>query len=384
MIKMKKSIYILTILSIFVYACGDKAKTPLAAKKAELDSLQKEMTTLKAAIAKVQKEITEMDTNARSNAIAVTALEIEKGKFQNPFQVQGLVESDQNVLLSPEVPANVTQIYVKEGQRVSKGQVIASLDGSVANSQIAELETRLSLAKTSFEKQERLWKQNVGSEMQYLQAKNNYESLKRSISTAKSQLGKYTLRSPINGRVDEIMANPGELVGGMTSGPVARIVNLKDIKVKANVSERYVGQIEKGQDVKLYFPSLDLELNEKVSSVSDVIDPNNRTFVVYVKPTSNLDKLKPNLLAMLTAYDYIESAAISIPTKLVRTDGEKYFVYAIAVNGNKKSVEKRYIEIGKQFPSETIIESGLEPGDLLINEGVNRVIAGDEVKIIEG
>jgi membrane fusion protein (multidrug efflux system) len=381
---MKKSIYILTILSIFVYACGDKAKTPLAAKKAELDSLQKEMTTLKAAIAKVQKEITEMDTNARSNAIAVTALEIEKGKFQNPFQVQGLVESDQNVLLSPEVPANVTQIYVKEGQRVSKGQVIASLDGSVANSQIAELETRLSLAKTSFEKQERLWKQNVGSEMQYLQAKNNYESLKRSISTAKSQLGKYTLRSPINGRVDEIMANPGELVGGMTSGPVARIVNLKDIKVKANVSERYVGQIEKGQDVKLYFPSLDLELNEKVSSVSDVIDPNNRTFVVYVKPTSNLDKLKPNLLAMLTAYDYIESAAISIPTKLVRTDGEKYFVYAIAVNGNKKSVEKRYIEIGKQFPSETIIESGLEPGDLLINEGVNRVIAGDEVKIIEG
>ena len=379
---MKKTIYLLTIISIVVYACGDQAKTPLAAKKAELDSLQKEMTTLKAAIAKVQKEITEMDTNARSNAIAVTALEIAKDKFQNPFQVQGLVESDQNVLISPEVPANVTQIYVREGQRVAKGQVIASLDGSVANSQIAELETRLSLAKTSFEKQERLWKQNVGSEMQYLQAKNNYESLKRSISTAKSQLGKYTLRSPISGRVDEIMANPGELVGGMTSGPVARIVNLKDIKIKANVSERYVGQIKKGQEVKLYFPSLDLELNEKVFSVSDVIDPNNRTFVVYVKPTSNLDKLKPNLLAMLTAYDYVESDAISIPTKLVRTDGEQYFVYAIATNGNKKTVEKRYIEIGKQFPSETIVKSGLEPGDLLINEGVNRVIAGDEVKLI--
>lgn len=380
---MKKIVYILTLISILVYACGDKAKTPLDAKKAELDSLQNEMSTLKAAIAQVQKEIKEMDTSARSNAIAVTAIEIAKDKFQNPFQVQGLVESDQNVLISPEVPANVTQIFVKEGQRVAKGQVIASLDGSVAQSQIEELETRLSLAKTSFEKQERLWKQNVGSEMQYLQAKNNYESLKRSISTAKSQLGKYTLRSPISGRVDEIMANPGELVGGMTSGPVARIVNLQDIKIKANVSEKYVGQIEKGQDVKLYFPSLDLELNEKVYSVSDVIDPNNRTFVVYVKPTSNLEKLKPNLLALLTAYDYVESAAISIPTKLVRTDGEKYFVYAIATNGSKKSVEKRYIEIGKQFPSETIIESGLEPGDLLINEGVNRVIAGDEVKLIE-
>jgi hypothetical protein len=184
--------------------------------------------------------------------------------------------------------------------------------------------------------------------------------------------------------VDAIMANAGELVGGLTSGPVARIVNLADIKIKANVSESYVGMINKGQDVEVYFPSLDLRINEKVSAVSNVIDVNNRTFVTYVKPHSNLNKLKPNLLALITAYDYVQEDAISIPTKLVRNDGENDFVFVIKTKGEKKIVEKRIIKIAKQFPSETVIESGLDEGDQLITEGVNSVIAGDEVKIIAG
>ena len=364
-------------------ACGKKAdSTALETKKAELDSLQSEQTTLKEKIAAVQEEIVTLDTAARVNAIAVMALEIQKGAFKNPFQLQGLVESDGNVLLSPEVPAKVVRIHVKEGQRVSRGQVIASLDGSTANSQIAELQGALSLAKTNYEKLEKLWKQNIGSEMQYLQAKNQYENLQRSIQTARTQAGKYTLRSPISGTVDEIMANEGELVGSMTGGPVARIVNLSDIQIKANVSERYLGKIKAGQNVVLKFPSIDLEMEEKVSAVGSVIDAANRTFTISVRPSKNLDRLKPNLLALITAYDFEDKDAISVPTKLVRTDGDKYFVYTIATNGNKKTVEKRYIEIEKQFPSETIIKSGLQPGDLVITEGVNSVIVGDEVKIV--
>lgn len=381
---MKNIFYFIIATTLLIAACGKSTKTTLEQKRAELDSLETEMGSLKEAIAAVKLEIEDLDTTTRSNAIAVMASEISKGKFKNPFQLQGLVESDQNVMVSPEVPGNVTRIYVKEGQRVSKGQVIASLDGSIAGSQIAELKSRLSLAKIAYEKQDRLWKQNIGSEMQYLQAKNNYESLQKSISTAQSQLGKYTLRSPISGVVDEIMANQGELVGGMNSGPVARIVNLRDIKIKANVSEKYISQIKKGQNVKLYFPSLDLEMEERVSAISNVIDPTNRTFVVYIKPTKNLSKLKPNLLALITAYDYVEADAISIPTKLVRTDGTKNFVYTISSNGNKKTVEKTIIEIERQFPSETVIKSGLESGDLIITEGVNSVIVGDEVKIVEG
>lgn len=379
---MKNTIFILSV-ALVLAACGKKSdSSALGQKRVELDSLQTQLATLKDKIAEVQEEIAELDTAARPNAIAVMALEIQKGAFKNPFQLQGLVESDKNVLVSPEVPAKVLRVHVKEGQRVSRGQVIATLDGSTANSQIAELEGALSLAKTNYEKLKRLWEQNIGSEMQYLQAKNQYENLQRSIQTARTQAGKYTLRSPISGTVDEIMANEGELVGNMTGGPVARIVNLSDIQIKANVSERYIGKIKKGQNVVLKFPSIDLEMEEKVSAVGSVIDAANRTFTISVIPSKNLSMLKPNLLALITAYDFEDKEAISVPTKLVRTDGEKHFVYTIASNGNKKTVEKRYIEIEKQFPSETIIKSGLQPGDLVITEGVNSVIVGDEVKIV--
>jgi membrane fusion protein (multidrug efflux system) len=379
---MKKIIYTLLILTTVLAACGDKSNSTLETKQAELDSLQTELVDLKAAISAVELEITALDTTARSNAIAVMAIEIKKGAFKNPFQMQGLVESDKNVMISPEVPANVTKIHVKEGQRVSRGQVIATLDGSVAGSQISELENALSLAKINFEKQERLWKQNIGSEMQYLQAKNQYENLQKSIQTAKAQLGKYTLRSPITGTVDEIMANPGELVGGLTSGPVARIVDLTDIKIKATVSEKYLGQIKAGQEVSVHFPSINLTMADKVAAVGNVIDADNRTFVVYIKPSKNLDQLKPNLLSLVTAYDYVDEEAISIPTKLVRYYDNQHFIYTIKSHGDKKTVEKRFIEIDKQFPSETIIKSGLEEGDLVITEGVNSVIVGDEIKII--
>lgn len=379
---MNNKIYLVVAALFLVAACGKKADTALDVKRAELDSLEQELTKINEAISAVKAEITLLDTAARPNAIAVMAMEVSKGQFKNPFQVQGLVESDQNVLISPEVPGNLVKVFVKEGQKVSKGQVIASIDGSVASSQIGELENALSLAKINFEKQDKLWKQNIGSEMQYLTAKNQYENLQKSIGTAKSQLGKYTLRSPINGTVDEVMANAGELVGGMTSGPVARIVNLSDVKIKANVSERYLSQIKVGQTVKVKYPSLGVEFEEKVSAIGNVIDVNNRTFAVYVKPTKNASVLKPNLLALITAYDFVESDVISIPTKLVRNDGKNDFVYAIKEQGDKRIVEKRIIEIDKQFPSETVIKSGLTPGDQLITEGVNSVIVGDEVKIV--
>jgi membrane fusion protein, multidrug efflux system len=378
---MKNTLFILSLVTL-ISACGGKTKNGLDAKRAELEALNAEMNTLQEAIAKVKGEIDLLDTAARTNAIAVMALEINKGGFKNSFQIQGLVESDQNVLVSPEVPARILKILVKEGQHVNKGQIIANLDGSVASSQIAELEGALGLAKLNFEKTEKLWKQKIGSEMQYLQAKNQFDNLQNSIKTARTQLGKYSLRSPISGTVDELMINEGEIAGGMTSGPVARIINLADIQVKANVSESYLGKLQKGQSVDLSFPSIGLTMTEKISSVSNVVDASNRTFVIYVEPSKNLDKLRPNLLAMVTAYDFDNSNAIVVPTKLVRNDGKQHFVYTIKTNGGKKTVEKRYIEIAQQFPSETVVKSGLETGDLVITEGVNSVIVGDEVKII--
>lgn len=377
---MKNILLSLSIVALFA-ACGGKNQNALETKRAELDSLNTELSYIKAAISAVQLEITELDTAARPNAIAVMAKAVTKGQFKNPFDIQALVESDNNVMISPEVPAKLMKIYVTEGQRVAKGQVVASLDGSTANSQIAELEGALSLAKTNYEKLKKLWDQNIGSEMQYLQAKNQYENLQNSITTAKTQLGKYSLRSPINGTVDAIMANEGELVGSMTGGAVMRIVNMGDIKLKANVSEAYVGKIKKGQMVKVYYPSLKMSAEEKVSAVGDVIDVNNRTFSIYVTP-KNTKMLKPNMLAMITAYDFEDSDAISVPTKLVRNDGTQDYILTIKTNGEKKTVEKTIVVIEQEFASQTIIKSGLEPGTEIITEGYNSVIEGDEVKIV--
>ena len=378
---MKNTIIALSILALFA-ACGGKNEGALDTKRAELDSLQSEMTTLRAAIAEVQAEIVKLDTNARPNAIAVMTKTVTKGQFKNPFDVQALVQSDNNVMVSPEVPGRLVRLYVKEGQRVTKGQVVASMDGSTANSQIAELEGALSLAKTNYDKLKSLWEQNIGSEMQYLQAKNQYENLQNSIKTAKTQAGKFTLRSPISGTVDAIMANEGELVGSMTGGPIMRIVNMGDIKLKANVSEAYVGKIKKGQKVKVYYPSLKLTTEETVSAVGNVIDVNNRTYSVYVTPRSNIKDLKPNMLAMITAYDFVDNDAMSVPTKLVRNDGNKDYILTVKTNGEKKTVEKTEVVIEKEFASETIIKSGLDAGSEIITEGYNSVIEGDEVKII--
>ena len=381
--KFMKYASIIALAAFLFVGCTPSPESDLDKKKEELTKAEASLDSINKVIAGLKAEIEELDTNARTKTFPVMVEEIQKGAFKNPFQIQGLVESNQNVMVSPEVPANVVKIHVREGQRVSKGQLIASLDGSVASAQISELENALTLAETNYKKQERLWNQKIGSEMQYLQAKNSYENLQKSLQTARTQLGKYSLRAPISGTVDAIMANPGELVGGMTSGPVARIVNLKDIKIKANVSEKYIGQIKVGQEVQVEYPSIGLKTKEKVVAISNVIDVNNRTFVIYVKPTQNLGQLKPNLLAMITAYDFVDEDAISVPTKLVRRFGENSFVFVVQEKGEKKIVERRVIEIEKQFPSQTIIKSGLEPGDLLITEGVNSVIAGDEVKIIE-
>lgn len=376
-----KNISILLII-LLATACGKKDITEIQQKQEQLTQKEKDLVTLKKEILDLKREIQSLDTNARDNAIAVMAIEIKKGVFKNPFEVQGIVKSDRNVLVSPEVPAKIVRLHIKEGQKVSKGQVIATLDGSTANAQINELEGSMELAKLNFEKQERLWNKNIGSEMQYLQAKNQYEQLQNAIQTAQTQLGKYSLRSPISGTVDEVMANEGEFVGSMTGGPVARIVNLSDIKIVASASETYLGKLKVGQEVSLFFPSIQLNTTEKVSAISNVINPNNRTFSFYVKPTKYIKMMKPNLLAMITAHDYEANDAISVPTKLIRVANGQHFIYTIKTNGNKRIVQKSIIQIDKQFPNKTIIKSGLAPGDMVITEGVNSVIVGDEVKII--
>ncbi|MCB9262935.1 MAG: efflux RND transporter periplasmic adaptor subunit [Flavobacteriales bacterium] len=382
--KLLKNIALLLAMAMAVVSCGKKASTDLDKKRAELSKKEKELMTLKGEISTLKQEIEKLDTTAKDKAIAVTVSAVGKGSYNEAFKVQGLVESNHDVFVSAEVPGNITKIYVKEGQRVSKGQAIATLDASTAHSQIAELENAMSLAKINFEKQQRLWSQKIGSEMQYLQAKNQYENLQKSLATANAQLAKFTLRSPINGTVDQIMANEGELAGSMTGGPIARIVDLSDVKIIAKVSEVYVTDLKVGQEIEVNFPSLNLTWKEKISSIGNVVDPNNRTFTVIVKPTKYQNQLRPNLLSMLTVSNKQQSNVISVPTKLIRNDGKGDYIMVVKSNGSKKTVEKRAIKIGLQDAAKTVVTEGLADGDEIIVEGFSNVIEGDEVKVANG
>jgi len=351
-------------------------KTQLAEKK-------KAMSTLKLEIEALEKSIAETDSSAVKDLRTAVKLEvIAPGELKNPFQLQGLVASDRNIMVSAEMGGTITRVFVKDGQAVSKGQTLATLDGSAMAAQMAELKKGYELAVTSFEKQEILWKQNIGTEMQYLQAKNRKESLEKSIATAQIQLGKFTLKAPISGVVDQLLKNEGEILGpGM---PFARVVDASQIKIQADVSESYLQSIKKGDEVEIYYPSLKKKSKEKIFSVGNYIHPENRTFSVYILPSGNLQDLKPNLLALITAYDFVKSNVISVPTKLIRNDGNGDYVLTAKKGTNgKMSVVKTPVEIEEKFSARSVIKSGLVAGDLLIVEGYQSVISGDEIKEVK-
>lgn len=374
---------ILIAIALGVVACGKVEEDQLTAKTKLLKEKEEQLSDLKSEISELKQQIAELDTTLEDNRIAVKVINIEAGLYKNPFQIQGLVESEENILITPEVPGKITAILVKEGQRVSKGDVLATMDGSVAQSQLAELYEALELSRTNYERQKKLWEQEIGAEMQYLQAKSTYERMKKSYEAAETQASKYTLRAPISGTVDQIMANVGEFVGSLTGGPIMRIVDINNVKVVANVSEKYISQMNVGQEVEIYYPSLDLKASEKIEAIGSVINPDNRTFQLIIRPNSNNIKLKPNMLSLITAYDFNQEGVISVPTRLIRVDRTGHFVYVVVSNEGRDVVERRYIELGKQFPTNTIITSGLKQGDQVVNEGANKIIAGDQVKIIE-
>ena len=376
---MKNILFVMAIMAAIVcgsYNSVEGLKTQLAEKK-------KAMNTLKLEIEALEKTIAETDSSAVKDLRTAVKLEvIAPGELKNPFQLQGLVASERNVMVSAEMGGTITRVFVKDGQVVSKGQTLATLDGSAMAAQMAELKKGYELAVTSFEKQEILWKQNIGTEMQFLQAKNRKESLEKSLATAQIQLGKFTLKAPISGVVDQLLKNEGEILGpGM---PFARVVDASQIKIQADVSESYLQSIKKGDEVEIFYPSLKKKSKEKIFSVGNYIHPENRTFSVYILPSGNLQDLKPNLLALITAYDFVKSNVISVPTKLIRNDGKGDYVLTAKKGTNgKMSVVKTPVEIEEKFSARSVIKSGLVAGDLLIVEGYQSVISGDEIKEVK-
>lgn len=372
--QMKNWILVIGIATI-AYSCGSKSTDSLAELKQQKDSLKSLYDDIAAQIAVIDQQIKAADTTARLPLVTLNTVEVKP--FSHFVEIQGAVETGGNALLYPEAPGTITAILVKEGATVNKGDVIMKIDADVLQSTLTEVETQYELAKDVFEKQERLWKDKIGSEVQYLQAKNNKEALEQKMKTVKQQIGMYVVKAPISGIVDEILPKVGE--AAMPGMPVARVINYNETYVKADVSEKYVGMLKEGTLVNVSFPTIGKEYQSTVKRVADFINPTNRSFKIYIDLSNVKTDLKPNLLADISVRDFTLDTAVVLPSSIIQQDrnGNDY-VYIIE---NQNKVKKVIIKPGFSYQNQTVVLEGLKGNEQYIDKGSRSVQDGDLVEV---
>jgi len=375
---MKRLLIITTIALFFFTSCED---TSLKGKKKALSELKTEISERQEKADKLREEINELEGVKEIKKQKVTTLAIEEKPFEAFVEVQGNSQAENAVNIMTDIGGLVKAIYVDEGQYVTKGKALIKLDNSIMASQLQELNTSLVLAKDVYEKRERLWNKNIGSEIEFLQAKNQYNSLLKKKNTLNTTLAKSTIKAPISGTVDNIFLKVGELAS--PGYPAVNVVNLRNMEVKVSVPETYLGKINKGDKVDVFFPSINKKVIAKVKSVSQSINPNNRTFTA-IASIPNKDKLlKPNLLAKIKIKSDEIGKAIAVPTNLLQKSAQGYFVYVVSEKDGKVVAKEVSVEIGESYNGKIIITKGLSTNDKLINEGYRDVLDGDLIELVE-
>ncbi len=373
---MKYTLSLLTIVSILVISCNQESG--IDAKKKELGEFKKELQELKVKISETEKALAEMDSTfgkKEKNAVLITTVKIVEVPFTHKIEARGSVASRTNVMLSAETFGKIQSIRVKEGQSVSKGQVLATLDADIIRNNIAELKTNLELATVVYQRQSNLWKKKIGSEIKYLETKATKEGLERKLSTLNSQLDQAIVRAPFSGNIDAIPARAGEITQpGM---PLIRMVKPNDSYIQADISERHIGTFKKGDKVEVYFPSQDQRIEAILSSVSQVINDQNRTFKVEVNMPRVNFPTSPNQVVVLNLVDYVNDAARLVPTKVVQKDSKGNFIFVIENNEAKKA----HVRIGKSYDNQTEVLEGLELNTIVANEGYRELARGVKVRL---
>ncbi|MCH4553952.1 efflux RND transporter periplasmic adaptor subunit [Aestuariibaculum lutulentum] len=387
-----KQIYSLFIVSILLVSCGGEKKrnsvekvlesnnlTTIRAKRAELVNDQE---TINSKIKLLDEAISKLDTV--KHVPLITAFKAETEVFNHTLEIQGNVTTKNLLVITPEYNGILTNVYVKEGQKVSKGQLLAKIDDGGLSQQLAQLKIQADLAKTTFERQMRLWEQNIGSEIQYLQAKSTYESQEEAVSQLEQQIAKTTVRAPFSGTIDDVITEQGSVVAaGQTQ--LMRLVNLDDMYIETDIPERYIADVTKGKNVIVDFPILGTTIETKVRQAGDYINPNNRTFKVEVGIPNKDKSIKPNLTARLKINDYTNENALLIPQSIIseNANGEQY-VYVISDKNDKNiGVANRVIiTTGKTQGDVIEVLSGIENGTEIVQEGARSVKDGQTVEII--
>jgi RND family efflux transporter MFP subunit len=373
-----KKITILLSTALLIISCGnDKPKSSLEDLTIKKEAIVSKIDSLNTELQKIEHEISKIDNNKKLHI--VTVLPVKTDTFKHFIEIQGVVQADKNIEIRPELGGTVETIYVKEGQKVAAGQVLIQLDDSSIKNSIDEINTQLSLANTTYERQKRLWEQKIGSEMQYLQAKAQKEGLENNLSTLKTQSNKMKIIAPFSGIVDEIFPRKGELTNPQT--PVVRLINLENVYVEADVTEIYLPIIKVGTETKLYFPSINKEIESNIAQVGNYINPDNRSFKTRINIENKDQILKPNLLADLKILDF-EADGIIIPSTLVQQDqqGNEY-VFTIKTENGETKVVKNIVNVANEYNNEVYIDKGLTKNDTLVNAGARIVKANDIVEV---
>ncbi|MFI1744502.1 efflux RND transporter periplasmic adaptor subunit [Thalassobellus sediminis] len=385
-----KNIYSLLLVTILLTSCGgDKKKSvediistnnleKIRERKTTLDGEQEVIATQ---LKQLEAKIKELDPQERIPLI--TTFEVKESVFNHFVELQGSVSTKQNLVIFPEYSGTLTRVYVKEGQKVSKGQMLAKIDDGGLNQQVAQLQIQADLAKTTFERQERLWNQKIGSEIQYLQAKSSYEAQQQAVSQLKQQVAKTIVKAPFSGTIDDVITEQGSVVApGQTQ--LFRIVNLQNMYIETEVPERYISTIKVGKDVQIEFPILGKSMDAKIRQAGNFINPANRSFKVEVAVSNKDQSIKPNLTAKLKINDYTNPKAILIPQSIIseNADGEQYIYTVTNKTGETAKAKRTIITTGKTQGDDIEVLSGLKHGAEIINEGARSVKNGQDVKIL--
>jgi RND family efflux transporter MFP subunit len=369
---MKNALFTLAIIASLV-SCNQSTDN-----KGELDKLKTERDILNTKISKLEA-VVNPNQKKDDKAVQVKIKKIETSPFNHFVEIQGVVDADQNVSVSPQIAGVITNVYVREGSQVKKGDILATLDAQVLKQSVEEVKTQLDMASIIYEKQKNLWDKKIGSEVQYLQAKSTKESLERRIKTLQEQIAMANIVSPISGSVESVPLRVGQMASPGVPASSIRVINMSSAKITADISENFASRIKNGNQAFIKFPDLGKEIETKLSFTSRFIDPANRTFKVECRIAPKDFELRANMIAYVKIKDYSSDASLVLPVNIIQSNQEGKFVFVISKEGEKTIAMRRKITTGMEYNGESEIISGLTPGDQVISAGFQNLKEGSTV-----
>ena len=374
---MKRIIALLSI-SALLFSCSKKDNTlsiDELVKSKNSKVLIERKAALQADLTKINEALEKFE--GKKEEALVEILTVSDTLFNHYLEIQGNVNTKENILVQPEFSGTLSTLTVKAGDRVAKGQILARVDDAGISQQLASLENQYALAKTTFERQKNLWDKKIGSEIQFLQAQAQMVSAQKGVAQIKAQLAKTVIRAPFSGTIDEVFVEKGQVVAPSMQG-LMRIVNLGNMYVSTTVPETYIGKLKQGIEVDVFLASLGKTYKGKVRQIGNFINPNNRSFGIEVSVPNPENLLRPNQVAKLKIIDYINKKAIVVPTNVIQEDaeGNKFVFTAVNATENTATAKKTIVKLGQSSDNVTEIVSGLSAKDKIVTEGANTISDG--------